>query len=77
MAMFMENGWKPNDHMPPHAPGSLTKDLEQLLEAWRKGPAAVIGASWVVPPAADKDRHVVGEEYPNKASFNEPDRKGK
>ncbi|MCX7387808.1 MAG: hypothetical protein NTX48_14185 [Planctomycetales bacterium] len=77
MTMFMENGWKPNDHMPPHAPGSLAKDVEQLLEAWRKGPAAVTGASWVVPPSADKYRQVVGDEYPNKASFNEPGRKGK
>jgi hypothetical protein len=67
--MFMENGWKPNAHMPPHHPGSLAKDLEQLLEAWHKGPAAVKGAKWVIPPAAGKESQVVGEDYPYKALF--------
>lgn len=77
MTMFMENGWKPNDHMPPQTPGSLAKDLEQLFEAWNKGPASVTGASWITPPTADKGIETVGEDYPNKARFNEPSRSKK
>lgn len=72
MAMFMDNGWKPNEHMPPNDPGSLTSDLAQLLEAWRNGPESVPGATWVIPPAAGQPRQVVGEEYPQKAPFNTP-----
>ena len=77
MTMFMENGWKPNDHMPPQTPGSLAKDLEQLFEAWNKGPASVTGASWITPPTADKGIETVGEDYPTKARFNEPSRSKK
>lgn len=74
MTMFMENGWKPNTHMPPNDPGSLAKDLEQLLEAWNRGPASVKGASWIIPPAAGKGSQAVGDDYANKAKFNEPRR---
>lgn len=77
MAMFKENGWDPNKHMPPHDPGSMSKDLEQLLEAWHKGPAAVKGAKWVIPPAAGDESKVVGEGYQHKAKFNEPGRRTK
>lgn len=74
MAMFMENGWQPNEHMPPQAPGSLAKDLEQLLETWNKGVASAQDAKWVIPPAKGKEREIVGEDYPHKAVFNEPRR---
>ncbi len=77
MNMFMENGWNPNQHMPPRDPGSLKEDLEQLLQAWRNGPSTVPGAKWVLPPAADKGLQVVGDDYPHKANFNEPRRKKK
>lgn len=77
MTMFMENGWTPNKHMPPDNPGSLANDLEQLMEAWRKGPSAVKGASWVIPPAAGQEGRTVGDDYPNKAHFNDPGRKDK
>lgn len=77
MSMFMENGWHPNKHMPPKDPGSMASDLEQLLEAWSKGPAAVKGAHWIIPPAAGRPAQTVGEDYPNKASFNTPRRKDK
>lgn len=75
--MFMENGWKPNNHMPPKDPGSLAKDFEQLLEVWRKGPTTVKGAHWIIPPAAGKARQMVGDDYPNKAPFNAPLRTNK
>jgi hypothetical protein len=70
MTMFMENGWKPDAHMPPHDPGSLNEDLMELLEAWRKGPENVPGAEWIVPPARGQPARVVGEDYPNQAFFN-------
>lgn len=73
MTMFMENGWKPDAHMPPHDPGSLNEDLMELLEAWRKGPENVPGAEWVVPPARGQPARVVGEDYPNQAFFNRSD----
>lgn len=73
--MFTSNGWDPNKHMPPHDPGSLAKDFEQLLEAWQKGPTFVKGAHWVIPPAKGIERQVVGEDYPNKEPFNAPRRK--
>lgn len=77
MTMFMENGWNPNSHMPPNAPGSLAQELEQLLEAWKKGPASVKGASWIIPPAAGKPSQAVGDDYPHKAGFNRPARSDK
>ena len=70
MTMFMENGWDPNEHMPPHDPGSLAGDLQELLAAWWKGPDNTPGAEWIIPPARGKDRQVVGKDYPYQAAFN-------
>lgn len=72
MKMFMKNGWKPNDHMPPHDPGSLAHDLRQLLDAWENGPENVSNAEWLIPPARGKGSHVVGDDYPHQATFNRP-----
>ena len=72
MTMFMENGWKPNEHMPPHDPGSLKEDLQQLLNAWQAGPGKFKGAEWIIPPARGAAAKVVGHAYKNKASFNTP-----
>ncbi len=71
-AMFMENGWDPNKHMPPKDPGSLSKDLAQLMKAWREGPESVEGGSWIIPPERGNPAKAVGDEYPNKARFNDP-----
>lgn len=70
MTLFMKNGWQPNDHMPPHNPGSLADDLKELLEAWTKGPDHVAGAEWIIPPARGKDSRIVGKDYPHKSAFN-------
>jgi hypothetical protein len=70
LSLFMENGWDPNEHMPPHDPGSLAKDLRELLDAWQKGPEHVEDAAWIIPPARGKDRQVVGDDYAYKATFN-------
>ena len=72
MTMFTENGWKPNEHMPPHDPGSLKDDLQQLLDAWKAGPEKVEGAEWIIPPARGKQTAVVGADYPHQAFFNTP-----
>jgi hypothetical protein len=72
MTMFMENGWKPNEHMPPHDPGSLAEDLKELLEAWRRGPENVKNAEWIIPPARDSARRIVSKDYPYQAYFNRP-----
>jgi hypothetical protein len=72
LTMFMENGWDPNKHMPPHDPGSLAEDLRELLDAWQNGPENVAGAQWIIPPARGNDRQVVGDDYPYQAAFNRP-----
>ena len=72
MTMFMKNGWDPNEHMPPHDPGSLAGDLQELLDAWRKGPDNTPGAEWIIPPARGKGRLVVGDDYQYKSAFNRP-----
>lgn len=70
MTMFMENGWKPDEHMPPYDPGSLREDLRELLDAWKKGPDNVKNAKWIVPPAKGEGPKEVGQDYPHKAFFN-------
>ncbi len=72
LTLFIKNGWKPNEHMPPRKPGSLAEDLRELLAAWKEGPDKASGAEWIIPPARGKDRQVVGTDYPHKADFNPP-----
>ncbi|MDA1017826.1 MAG: hypothetical protein O3A00_25630 [Planctomycetota bacterium] len=72
MTLFMNNGWKPNEHMPPHKPGSLSKDVKQLIDAWKKGPEKVAAAEWIIPPARGKRQEIVGDDYAFKATFNLP-----
>ena len=72
MTVFMKNGWDPNEHMPPHDPGSLADDLQKLLDAWWKGPGNTPGAEWIIPPARGKGRQVVGDDYKYRAAFNQP-----
>ena len=70
---FVGDGWKPNEHMPPHDPGSLNEDFEELIDAWKNGPENTANCDWIIPPAGDAPRRVVGEDYPHKAEFNKPD----
>ena len=70
MRLFMENGWNPNEHMPPNDPGSLDDDLQELLTAWEKGPENVAGATWILPPSRGSKGRNAGPDYPNKAHFN-------
>ncbi|MEM7477495.1 MAG: hypothetical protein AAF483_21120 [Planctomycetota bacterium] len=79
LKLFMSNGWDPNEHMPPDDPGSLSGDLNELLEVLRlgvdqgsdRGPENSSKISWVIPPAAGEPARQVGKDYPYKASFNE------
>jgi hypothetical protein len=68
--LFSGSGWDPNRHMPPHDPGSLAEDYRELSVAWQRGPEAVAGAEWIIPPARGQPRQVVGEDYPYQAAFN-------
>ena len=69
---FMQDGWHPNDHMPPRDPGSLAADFTQLETCWKNGPENTPGCDWVIPPAAHCDRQIVGEDYPFKFHHNRP-----
>lgn len=75
LELFVQNGWDPNEHMPPRKPGSLKEDYQELLTAWIKGPENIPGAEWIIPPGNGKPAQIVGDEYPNKAYFNRPNSK--
>ena len=68
---FMGDHWHPDRHMPPHEPGSLTGDFEELLACWTNGPENTPGCDWVIPPAGDCPSQVVGDDYPYKKRFNQ------
>lgn len=76
LQMFSENGWDPNKYMPPHDPGSMREDLDELKSVWEKGPDNK-KSHWIVPPRQGERAKVVGDEYPYKASFNRPVQKKK
>ena len=64
--------WDPNEHMPPHAPGSFAGDYAELVACWENSPGEnTPGCDWVIPPAGDCDGGVVGADYPHAAArFN-------
>ncbi len=71
LAEFTGDHWDPNAHMPPHDPGSLAADLEELVGCWENGPENTPGCDWVIPPAGECDGGVVGADYPFAAArFN-------
>lgn len=72
LKLFLNAGWNPNDHMPPDDPGSMPKDLEQVLEVLASGPEKVADAEWVIPPIGEGKNKVVADDYLHKASFNRP-----
>ncbi|MDE0421705.1 MAG: hypothetical protein OXK76_12580 [Gammaproteobacteria bacterium] len=72
---FMGDHWHPDQHMPPYDPGSLTEDFEELLTCWTNGPDNTPGCDWIIPPAGDCPSQVVGDDYPHKQRFNQPNRK--
>lgn len=68
--LFMNNGWDPNDHMPPSKPGTMAEDWAELLACWENTPEHTPGCDWVVPRAGDVWGHVVANDYPFKQPFN-------
>jgi hypothetical protein len=69
---FMGDHWHPNDHMPPKDPGTMTEDFAELVQCWLDGPDATPGCDWVIAPAGDCPSQIVGDDYPYKANFNQP-----
>lgn len=67
--LFARNGFDVNTYMPPHAPGSMKEDYDQLLKCWQDGPENTPGCDWIIPPAGDCKGGVVGDNYPYKSSF--------
>ena len=75
---FTGDFWEPNEHMPPHDPGSLAADLKALEQCWADGPENTPGCEWVVPPAGECSGGVVGPDYPRAAEgFNRGPSSGK
>ena len=73
---FTGDFWDPNEHMPPHDPGSMAADYEELTACWKDGPENTPGCDWVVPPAGECTGGVVGPDYPHAAkSFNRGEKK--
>ena len=71
---FTGDFWDPNEHMPPHDPGSLAADYRALVECWTRGPESTAGCHWVVPPAGECAGGVVGKDYPHASKrFNRGD----
>ena len=68
---FMGDHWHPDQHMPPHEPGSLTEHFDDLLTCWKNGPENTPACEWVIPPAGDCPSQVVGDDYPHKSRFNQ------
>ena len=62
-----------NSFMPPHAPGSMADDYQELVDCWLAGPENTPGCDWVVPSAQGREGGVVGDDYPHKSDyFNQP-----
>ena len=72
---FMGDHWHPAHHMPTRDPGSLTEHFEELLACWKNGPENTPGCDWIIPPAGDCPSQVVGDDYPYKSRFNQPNHK--
>ena len=69
---FLGDGWHPNDHMPPHAPGTQSEDFAELLACWNNGPENTPGCEWIIPKADQCESQIVKHDYPFKAEFNKP-----
>jgi len=62
-----------NGFMPPHAPGSMADDYQELVDCWLAGPENTPGCDWVVPSAQGREGGIVGDDYPHKSDyFNQP-----
>ena len=58
-----------NSFMPPHNPGSMADDYQELVDCWLAGPENTPGCDWVVPSAQGREGGVVGDDYPHKSDY--------
>ena len=58
-----------NSFMPPHAPGSLADDYQELVDCWLAGPENTPGCDWVVPSARGREGGLAGDDYPHKSDY--------
>ncbi len=48
-----------NDFMPPHQPGALSDDYNELIQCWINGPENTDGCDWIIPPGGDCETQVL------------------
>ena len=62
-SLFELRGISVNDFMPPHAPGTMSKDYNELLECFEQGASATSGCEWMIPPAGDDPGGITKTNY--------------
>ena len=63
-----------NDFMPPHDPGSLAEDYNELIECWINGPENTDGCDWVIPPGGNCESQILAiqnNQIPNDFSLHQ------
>jgi len=48
-----------NNFMPPHDPGSLAEEYNELIECWINGPENTDGCNWVIPPGGNCESQIL------------------
>ena len=66
LAEYTGDHWDPNEHMPPHAPGSLAADHEDLVACWENGP------EWRVAPARVLTAATLGSPSSSRSTQSHP-----
>tara|TARA_X000001036_G_scaffold292684_1_gene271951 strand:- start:11 stop:1402 length:1392 start_codon:yes stop_codon:yes gene_type:complete len=52
-----------NDFMPPHDPGSLAEEYNELIECWINGPENTDGCNWVIPPGGNCESQILSLDH--------------
>ena len=61
-----------NSFMPPHAPGSMADDYQELVDCWLAGPENTPGCDWVVPSARGREGGGRGRRVPAQERLLQP-----
>ena len=64
-------GLEADQWMPPHAPGSLRADYQELLEGGENGPENTPGCEWRLPPGGGCADRTAGPDHPRMSGFND------
>lgn len=67
--LFEASGISVNEFMPPHAPGTMTEDYQELLACFKKGAAKTEGCDWIIPPASGEPSRIVHSDYEGKSAL--------